>query len=201
MAESGQSCAMTHQLLPILARAARPVTTARRMRFWAGFEMAWLFFRQAMMTAALLGALAIPAPAVAASQPLGYASLSRDKVYLREGPTYRHKVLWIYRRKGLPVEVLSKYDVWRRVRMPDGAAGWVHNTMLSDARTVLITAKKPAPLREDAAANSKILALAGPGVIAKLDACQAETCEVTTEGVTGWVDKNNLWGVNAGDIF
>ena len=151
----------------------------------------------------LLGAtLLVPSPSFAGPKaPLGYASLSRDKVYLREGPTYRHRVLWVYRRKGLPVRVLSKYDVWRRVEMPDGAAGWLHNTMLSDARTALITAKKPAPLREQAAADAKILALAAPGVIAKLEACQVQACEVTADGVTGWVDKKNIWGVSAGDTF
>lgn len=167
--------------------------------------MAWRRILQvlvsAVVAAGLIGADLSPLSAAPARKPLGYASLSRDKVYLREGPTYRHRVLWVYRRKGLPVQVLSKYDVWRRVQMPDGATGWLHNTMLSDARTALITARKPAPLREDAAPQSKILALAGPGVIAKLKACQVRTCEVTADGVTGWVDKKNIWGAGAGDIF
>src|SRR5665213_4441628 len=73
-----------------------------------------------------------------------YMSLSRDKVFLREGPTYQHKVLWIYTRKDLPVQIIAKYDGWRRVKDSEGTVGWVHATMVSSRRTVLVIAKHPA---------------------------------------------------------
>ena len=81
----------------------------------------------------LLAALAAP-PAPA---PPHYASLRSDKVYLREGPTYQHRVLFIYKRRDYPLQVLAAYDSWRRVRDADGTIGWVSQTMISDARTVL----------------------------------------------------------------
>src|SRR4029077_2773195 len=82
-------------------------------------------------------------PALAAH----YASLRSDKVYLREGPTYQHRVLFIYKRKDYPVEIIASYESWRRVRDVDGTMGWISQMMLSDARSVLITGKGHAAIR------------------------------------------------------
>jgi len=130
-----------------------------------------------------------------------YASLDRDKVFLREGPSYGHRVLWIYRKKGLPVKIIAQYDVWRRVMDWQGAVGWIHASMLRDARTVIVTSKKQAPIREKADPRSKILALAGTGVIAKLETCRKTACEVSASGTDGWIDKKNIWGVGASERF
>jgi SH3-like domain-containing protein len=73
--------------------------------------------------------------------------------------------------------------------------------MISDARTILVTSKAPAALRSAEPPNSKILALAQPGVIAKLEACGPQACQVSSGGVEGWIDKKNIWGVIAGDVF
>lgn len=130
-----------------------------------------------------------------------YESLSAPKSYLRQGPSFKHHVLWVYHRKGLPVKVLSKYDVWRRVQMPDGTVGWLHRAMLSDRRTVLVTVKQNTPLREDAAQGSKTIALAQPGVTAMLERCTENSCEIFAHGLAGWIDKKNIWGVGAGEVF
>src|SRR5208282_5566810 len=81
--------------------------------------------------------MAVTASANAADPVPRFASLASDKVYMREGPTYRHPILWVYRRKGLPVEVIGQYDVWRRVRDVDGTTGWIHGSMIAETRTVL----------------------------------------------------------------
>ncbi|HEY1709255.1 MAG TPA: SH3 domain-containing protein [Rhizomicrobium sp.] len=144
------------------------------------------------------------APALAADQVAfapHYASLSREKVYLRQGPDYRYRVLWEYHRKGYPVHVMATYDAWRRVSDADGAVGWVHQTMLSDTRTVLITGIGRATARLGPSAGTPAVALLEPGVVAKLRACQPQVCKVEVDGAGGWVDKTRLWGVNAGEIF
>jgi SH3-like domain-containing protein len=133
--------------------------------------------------------------------PPHYVSLDNDKVYMREGPTYDHRILWVYRRKGLPMLETAEFDVWRRVQDSSGAVGWVHSSMVSNSRTIVITSTKPAPIRAREAKNSAVLALAQPGVVAKLEACDPDACEVSAGGTEGWVDKKNVWGVSAGDVF
>ncbi len=128
-----------------------------------------------------------------------FASLATGKVYLRQGPSYNNRILWVYRRKGLPVEILAEYDVWRRVKMPEGTIGWVHSAMLSSTRTVVVTGKADAPLREGVDASARVIAYAAPGVVARLDSCAGEACEVQVAGRDGWIDKARIWGADASE--
>jgi SH3-like domain-containing protein len=144
------------------------------------------------------------APALAADQPSPlprFASLSRDQVFMREGPTYKHRILWVYHRKGLPVEIVGQFDVWRRVRDSEGTTGWVHSTMIAETRTVLVTAKRPVPVYRADDERSQILALAQPGVVAKLETCTTDLCEIDASGTEGWIEKKNIWGVKADESF
>src|SRR5579863_3712443 len=116
---------------------------------------------------ALLAA-AVPATVRAEAQPgriVRYVSQRADKAYLREGPSYGHRVLWVYRHKGYPFAVLAEFDVWRRVRAADGAVGWMSASMLTDQRTVLVTGKGRAKIF-DGADGGKVVALADPGATA-----------------------------------
>ena len=142
-------------------------------------------------------ALAFAAPAEAAH----YVSLKSDKVFLREGPTYKHRVLFVYQRKGYPLEVLAAYDSWRRVRDSDGAVGWISQTMLSDLRTVLVLGKARADIRSGIGPSYPVVAKADPGVVARLKACKPRFCQVTAGGVTGWIEKDRIWGVSTGEII
>ena len=153
-----------------------------------------------VLTAATAAFLAL-ASLGASPQQTTFMSLSRDKVFLRDGPTYQHRVLWIYHRKDLPVEVVTSYDVWRRVRDHDGTVGWINNSMLSARRTVLVTAKRPVAVRAASAPDAKVITLAQPGVVAKLEACEALVCEISASGTEGWIQKKDIWGVGAGEIF
>jgi SH3-like domain-containing protein len=130
-----------------------------------------------------------------------YASLKSDKVYLREGPTFKHRVLFVYQRKGYPLQVLAAYDSWRRVRDSDGAIGWVSQTMLSDQRSVLVLGKTRADIRSGIASSSPVVAKADPGVVARLKACKPRFCQIVAGGVTGWVERDRIWGVDAGEII
>jgi SH3-like domain-containing protein len=120
---------------------------------------------------------------------------------MREGPTYGHPILWVYRRKGLPVEIIGQYDVWRRVRDSEGTTGWIHSSMIAETRTVLVTAKSPVVIRREDDSHARILALAQRGVVAKLLACSKNACEVDADGTEGWIDKKNIWGVKTGEVF
>src|SRR6201999_997302 len=115
--------------------------------------------------------------AQATAKVLRYVSQRTDKAYLREGPTYAHRVLWIYRHRGYPYAVLAEFDVWRRVRAADGTVGWMGASMLSDQRTVLVTGKGRAQIFAGAG-SGKVVALADPGATASLIACQPSACRI-----------------------
>ena len=128
-----------------------------------------------------------------------YVSLKSGEVYLREGPSSGHKVEWVYVRRGLPVEVIAEYDVWRRIRDADGVVGWVHKGMLDGKRSVLMTGEANIPLRESPAPDAAIVAYAQPGVIARLETCGGSFCEVKAQAIDGYVSRTQIWGVYAGE--
>lgn len=151
----------------------------------------------------LIVALLILSCSGAAAAPPGvlrYVSQRTEKAYLREGPSYAHRVLWEYRHRGYPFAVIAEFDVWRRVRAPDGTVGWMSHAMLSDQRTVLVTGKGRVKLLEESD-GGKVVAFADPGAIARLRACTRDACRVHGEGVDGWIAKNRIWGVEANEVF
>jgi SH3-like domain-containing protein len=151
--------------------------------------------------AAILWILAqLPAQTQEAEKVLRYVSQRTDKAYMREGPTYAHRVLWVYRHRGYPFAVLAEFDVWRRVRAPDGAIGWMSASMLSDNRTVLVMGKGRAKISEKPD-GGKIVALADPGAVANLEACVPSACHIHGEDIDGWIPRGRIWGIGANEVF
>jgi SH3-like domain-containing protein len=141
--------------------------------------------------------------AFAASAPVSQAHFVSQRVaeaYLREGPSYQHKILWVYRHRGYPFLVTASFDVWRRVQAVDGTVGWMSAAMLSDQRTVLVTGKGRVQIRESAD-GGKVVGLADPGAIAGLKNCTAAACHVRGEDIDGWVPRSRIWGVGADEVF
>ncbi len=159
-------------------------------------------FNTSVMTrlAAILLILTVAGAQAAPVRILRYVSQRPDQAYLREGPTFGHKVLWIYRHRGYPFAVIAQFDIWRRVMAADGTVGWMSASMLSDQRTVLVTGKGRAPLTAEAG-GGKVVALADPGAIAGLKSCTRDACRIRGEKVDGWITKSRIWGVGADEVF
>jgi SH3-like domain-containing protein len=146
----------------------------------------------------LLLALTIAALPASAAPVLRYVSQRTDRAYLREGPSYAHRVLWVYRHRGMPFAVTASYDVWRRVTAADGTTGWMSASMLSDRRTIVVIGKGRAQIR---GAGGKLVGLADMGAIANLKSCQLRVCEISARGIDGRIDKSRIWGVGASEVF
>ncbi|MFQ1699556.1 SH3 domain-containing protein [Loktanella agnita] len=128
-----------------------------------------------------------------------YVSLKASEANVRRGPSLSHRIDWVFQRRNMPLQVIAEYGHWRRVIDRDGQGGWIHYTMLSGARTVLVEGQNT-PLRirpEDDALENAVLE---PGVIARLGDCNTEWCQLTAGGYRGWAPKSVLWGVAAGEI-
>jgi SH3-like domain-containing protein len=124
-----------------------------------------------------------------------YVTLRAAEVNLRAGPGEQFPIQWVYRRKGLPVEVIGKSDVWRKIRDWQGTEGWVHERMLTGSRGVIVRGAVR-PLHSDPDPASEIVARVEPGVIAKLLECRGAWCRVETAEIKGWLGRNEVWGVD-----
>lgn len=154
-------------------------------------------FRFIILTFCAASVMATDAWAITASGlPIPrFVSLKSDEVNIRTGPGTRYPIQWVYRRKGMPVEVTEEYDAWRKVRDVEGTSGWVHKGMIDGTRNVMIKGETPQVVRLDADAKSKPLLKVEPKVIAGVVECQEDWCRILVSGRKGWLEKKHLWGV------
>jgi len=119
-----------------------------------------------------------------------YVSLRSDEVNMRAGPAERFPILWVYRRKELPVKIEREFDIWRLVEDMDGIKGWMHQATLAGKRTLVITGTEDRTLRADANDSAEAVAVLKPGVVGRIRACAAgaDWCQVEAGGYRGWHD-------------
>lgn len=130
-----------------------------------------------------------------------FVSIRAGEANARRGPGLDYRVDWAFVQRGLPVEVTAEHGQWRRVRDADGLGGWVHQSLLSGARTVLVQGAETVPLRARPEAGATLRALVEPGALARLEACDGQWCRIDADGYDGWVAREALWGVRPGEDF
>jgi SH3-like domain-containing protein len=138
-----------------------------------------------------------------------FVSLKSDRVNMRNGPGTDYPTGWVYRRSGLPLEIIKEFEGWRQVRDAEGAEGWVLQSFLSGRRTALVlpwerkatTAAPIVPVFASDSASSAILANVEAGVIANLHSCDGRWCRVSIDTYNGYIEQKKLWGVYDGEAI
>ena len=157
------------------------------------------------MIAAALGLIAADGPAAVASEPGAaggekprFLSLRAAKTNVRFGPGRRYPIAWVFVRRGLPVQVVGRFETWRRIRDWEGSEGWVHRSLLSGRRSVIVF-EGPAALRRKPDAKASPVARVERRVVGRLIRCDGAWCSVEFSGRNGWIRKKAIWGVGKAD--
>lgn len=136
-----------------------------------------------------------------------YVSLKSDRVNVRTGPGTQFPTQWVFRRAGLPVEVIRESELWRQIRDAEGATGWVLASLLSGRRTALVepwSAKPGATVPQiairdsDSSAADEVVRVEA-GVIANVKSCNGQWCAVSVGDFAGHIEQRRLWGVYKGE--
>lgn len=129
-----------------------------------------------------------------------FVTLGTDEVNLRTGPGLRYPVKLVLKKEGLPVQIVKEFDVWREIADKDGDQGWVHKSLLSGKRAIIVTGPVQTLLRKPEEGAKPVVKLE-PGVIAALDRCEAEWCYLKVASYKGWLKRENVWGVFPSEKF
>lgn len=139
---------------------------------------------------------AIPAAAKQEKLPLPrFVSIKASEANIRTGPNVRYPVKWVFVRKGEPVEITAEFEQWRKVRDKQGDDGWIHESMLSGRRQVIITGDKAQIIYRKSDYTSPAIVRVEPEVRAELYACKLDWCRIEVDSYKGWIEKLHLWGV------
>ncbi len=157
------------------------------MKLFSKFTLV-LFFVLVMVDVSLAGVLP------------RFASLKSNETNLRTGPSKNYPIKWVIKSKGEPVEVVSEFEQWREIKDKDGDSGWVHETMLSGNRYVVVISDSSQFLYRSDDGDKKIAKI-DLGVRARLLKCNESRCYISVDKHKGWVIREALWGVYKTESF
>lgn len=129
-----------------------------------------------------------------------YVSLKGREGNARRGPSLTHRIDWVFKASGMPLKITAEHEHWRRVEDQEGMGGWVHYSLLSGVRTVLVV-QDLAEFHDSPEAGAAVSFKAERNVIGKLLECNRDWCRVSTDGDKGWILKTALWGVDPEEIL
>jgi SH3-like domain-containing protein len=129
-----------------------------------------------------------------------FVSLEADPVNVRFGPGRQYPINWVFAREGLPVMIVAEFDNWRKIRDHEGKEGWIHSSLLSSKRTLMVSGEIR-ELRRTAGADARVVLRAEPGVIGDLLNCDAKWCHVEIEGRRGWLHRSDFWGLLPDEVM
>ena len=174
----------------------------------------------AVVPAPVVPAPAAPPPPPAAANkgsdsglPLPrFAALRADDVNMRIGPGSRYPILWLYKRRDLPVQIEREFGPWRQVEDADGVKGWMNGAVLVGTRSFVVIASGDAldathgagtTLRDDPRDDGGVVAILRPGVLGRLRACPPGSgwCRVSTHNYSGWLRRSAIFGLLPDEVI
>lgn len=129
-----------------------------------------------------------------------YVSIKSNEANIRRGPGMTHRIDWVFQHRNMPVQVIDEYGHWRRVIDRDGAGGWIHYSLITGTRYVIIE-EDMLPLHHEPDNTTRINAYLEIDVIARLEECILDWCKLNADGHRGWAPKTALWGVDPDEVF
>ena len=129
-----------------------------------------------------------------------YVSLKSSEVNVRVGPGKRYPIQYVYKRLGLPVQVVEEFAHWRKIADYEGASGWVHKGMIDGKRTAITREKMQTLYKRPDAASAPVIK-AAKLVIGEVKRCEPDWCEMEINSRTGWIRKADIWGVKREEVF
>ncbi len=129
-----------------------------------------------------------------------FVSLKTGEGNARRGPGLTHRIDWVFTLAGMPLKITAEHEHWRRVEDAEGLGGWVHYSLLSGVRTVLVI-QPMTPFYSRADSGSTVVFQAEAGVVARVIECADGWCRVSVEGQKGWSPSAALWGVTADEVI
>lgn len=131
-----------------------------------------------------------------------FAALRTDDVNMRAGPGFRYPIEWVYKRRGLPMEIERDFEVWRLVQDPDGNRGWVHQATLTGRRTFIVEGAE-ATLRADTSDDAKPVAILKVGVIGRIRFCHKDSawCRLQVGQYDGYLKRTQFWGTLPNEVI
>jgi len=122
-----------------------------------------------------------------------FLSLKKNEANVRVGPSRDYPIKYTYKKKYLPLEILDKFENWKKIKDFENNSGWIHTSLLSKKKSA-INIKNNSILYKKPTIFSEPIAKLETGRLVLIKKCKVKWCKITSEKYTGWIKKNYLWG-------
>lgn len=156
----------------------------RRTARWVRTAATSSLIALAALTTSLLPALA---------QAQEFVSIKGKTVNVREQPNTRSATLWELS-KGYPLQVTQRKGQWLRVKDYESTLGWVHAPLTSKSPHMVVTARTANLRSGPGQKHNRVGKLEQYEVLQTLKKQGSWTQVQRTNGQSGWVAKNLVWG-------
>lgn len=129
-----------------------------------------------------------------------FVSVRVNEANLRAGPDKYFPIRTVLTRRGMPVQVIDEFKLWRKVMLYDGVEGWLHQSLITGRRFFLIVSAT-VEMRKEPEAGAEVVARLEPGALADLMRCKGDWCALSVSGIEGWVPRTAGWGALPDENF
>ncbi len=132
-----------------------------------------------------------------------FVSLRSNHINARSGPGARYPIEWVYMQKSAPVKIIAEFELWRKIKDWQGSESWVHKSMLSGKRSVKVITPGENNVYAKDDFKAKIIAKVEDEVVGEIEKCPVNNsfCKIKFASITGWVPRQNLYGIYPEEII
>ena len=113
---------------------------------------------------------------------INFLSLKNNEVNVRVGPSKKHPIKFIYKKKYLPLEIIDKSETWRKIKDFKNNSGWIHISQLSKRKSG-INIKNNSIIYKKSTIYSKPIVKLELGRLLLIEKCKITA---TVSGSVGW---------------
>ncbi len=123
-----------------------------------------------------------------------FLMLKYNKVNVRFGPSRDDQIKFIYSKKNLPLKVIDKKENFRKILDHKKNSGWIHISQLKSVKSLIVLEDKI--IYKKNTLYSKPIAKLEKGKLVLIKKCKLNWCKVNANQFTGWLNTENVWGIN-----
>ena len=122
-----------------------------------------------------------------------FLTLKYNKVKVRQGPSFKYPVKFIYKKKYLPVKIIDSKDNFKKIIDLKKNNGWIHVSQLTKKKSAINISNLSIAFNKPNIYSQPLVRLE-KGKMVIIKKCSDEWCKITSGGYGGWIFKNSLWG-------
>ena len=130
-----------------------------------------------------------------------FISIKSSEANIRVGPSKNYPIILRYLKKNFPLKIIEEHEDWRKVQDYEENIGWIHKSLISGKRTGLLSNKNNNFIEVFNTINGNIIGKIGNNNIVFLNKCKMNWCYVLINNQSGWINKNNIWGVKEEELL